>query len=161
VFGRSAPLALALLTVTGCGSSGTKTVTVATSTPSAATTTTATITKTKFIARADPICRESGEKMKPLLDRAKNLRGESEAKEAPAVIRHLVTIQRAFVARLRALPEPPADRAVISKMLAALDESATDGKKLGEAAATGDVAAEIAAHGIAKGYGFKVCGASE
>lgn len=171
---RLAPLALALLALTGCGSSGARTVTVATSAPSATTATAVTdVTKAQFIARADPICRAGNMKLDAIAARVDSvLKGASGTKAGTAMFRQAVALTRTYVVQLQTLPEPPADKPTLSKWLAALGESATDLKKVADAVASEDTAAERAAleagqkakalsHGIAQGYGFKVCGAHE
>lgn len=113
----AASAALALLTLSACGGGQ------ATG-PSRA----------DYIARAERICRDTTAQAAPLLRRfaagAASLNATSARKLAP-VGERIHALASAYIARLRALPQPAADRAKIARFLS-LSREVIDG--LGQAA---------------------------
>jgi hypothetical protein len=164
---------IACIATAGCGGAASTTVPT-TRTPSATATSPAT-TKAEFIAAGDAICRSSDAAIKQFKQRIKELEGESNAsvvRSLPPILRQTVASERASITKLRSLPEPAAGASTITKWLTAESESVTDQSNFADALANEEGAAREAAqqdaknaralaHGLAQGYGFKVCGAEE
>lgn len=163
---------VACIATAGCG--GTTSTTSAITRTQGATATPPT-TKAEFIAAGDAICRASDATIEPLKKRIKELEGESNAsvaKSLPPILRQAVASERASLAKLQSLPEPAGESATIAKWLTAESESVTDQSNFADALANEEGTAREAAqqdaekakalaHGLAQGYGFKVCGAEE
>jgi hypothetical protein len=157
----------------GCG--GTTSTTAAITRTQGVTTTSPTTTKAEFIATGDAICRSSDTAIKPIKQQIKDLEGQSNVsvtKNLPPILRQAVASERASLAKLQSLPEPVGETATIAKWLTAESESVTDQSNFADALANEEGTAREAAqqdaekakalaHGLAQGYGFKICGAEE
>jgi hypothetical protein len=162
--GRAVPRHLALIAVVG----------LAGATGCSVTHTEPGLTTARFIARADAICQAEDQKLTYIEHRAGALEGASIAsfRSVAPLIRKAVAVQEAANAKLESLPEPPRDTAAIQKWLTARTVAATVASDSAEAPAGQDLAAardvqkELSraiahARDLARGYGFKVCGATE
>jgi hypothetical protein len=132
------------------------------------------LTRAQFIARADAICQLEGEKLAYIEHRAAALAGASIAsfRSVAPLIRKAVAVHEAANAKLESLPEPPRDTATIGRWLTARTVAATVASDSAEAPAGQDLSAArdvqrelgrvtARARDLARGYGFKVCGATE
>jgi hypothetical protein len=165
---------LALLAAAGCGAT-VKTATVGTSAPAGRGNPAP--TRVLFIGEADTICRSDRGRLAAIAVRAKTPQGHPtlhalEQRLTPLLLQALA-IERAQLARLRALAEPRGERARIEKVLAAIEqklaaESSMEAafahvSKVGlgrtEAAIRGGVAAEARAPAVARAYGIECGGA--
>lgn len=173
--------ALVALAATGCGSTSTKTVAESTSPQAVAvharTTTSSPPARAQFIAQADAVCRTLKSEQAPLEARVHALNGSSENspsnyKALAVLLRQSVRFARTADAKLQSLSKPPGDRATIEKLFAGYSEEATDATKFADALAREERGAWEAAEraltkaiardrGLARGYGFRVCGTSE
>jgi hypothetical protein len=130
-----------------------------------------TITRAQFIVRADAICKASEARLAPVLaTEASALSGQSpNALVGGEALDKAQAIVRAGIAALRALPEPNADRTVLSRLFGAVGREAgalgtlaTDFRESKTSAATAvekEVTADSSLYrAIAAGYGFKRCG---
>jgi hypothetical protein len=162
--GRAVPQHLALIAVVGLA--GAVGCSVAHTEPG--------LTRARFIARADAICRAEDEKLTYIKHRAGALEGASIAsfRSVAPLIRKAVAVHEAANAKLESLPEPPGDTAAIRKWLTARTVATTVASDSAEAPAGRDLSAaqdvqkELSrviaqARDLARGYGFKVCGATE
>ena len=132
-------------------------------------------TKAVFIAQADEICRAGNAELAPFKRRSKALAGDSPAEIRellPPILRQAVVVERAWIAKLQALPTPSGDATTIAKWLTALNEAMTDARSVADAVEAEGLAAQqpatsagekakTLARGLAQGYGMKVCGKSE
>jgi len=164
---------VACVATTGCG--GATSTTAAITHTQGVTATSPATTKAEFITAGDAICRSSDAAIKPFKQRIKDLEGQSNAsviKSLPAILRQVVASERASLAKLQSLPEPAGEAAAIAKWLTAESESVTDQSNFADALANEEGTAREAAqqaagkakalaHGLAQGYGFKICGAEE
>lgn len=165
--GALAALAAAALVaaalVAGCGGSGH---------PATGSSTTAMIGRTAFIARADSICKAAQAALAPVLAReTATLEAKPPKREAAAqALQQASAIVARGRARLRALPQPAAQRALLATVYRALGEEAgslhslSADVKAGKQQAMSTDAAEQTAFatlysGAAVKYGFKSCGA--
>jgi hypothetical protein len=170
-------IALPVLALAGCGSGGTSTTTASTSAPTSVPTSTqqATTTKPSFIARAEGICRALSAHEAPLKARQESLKGlptSTADKDFVSLVRQVVSLSRATVGRLRALPQPPADAAAIDRLLMGLSEETTDAADIAVAAVaqesnSGEAAEDALRRSIADNrrlaaqYGMRDCFGSE
>jgi hypothetical protein len=175
---------LAALAATGCGSTSTKTGPAHTATSAAALEThTATDhlsqrpTKAQFIGEADAICRTLKSEQAPLKARVRALNASSENlpaayKALAPLLRQSVGFARTADSKLQALPKPPGDAGRIEKLLTGYSEEAADVTNFADALGKEERGAWEASEkalakalardrGLARGYGFKVCGTSE
>lgn len=147
-----------LVGATGCGATPTK----------------AGLTKRQFIAQADTLCRGEDVRLEYVEHRARALEGASIAsfRSVPRLIRKAVAIHETTNAKLESLPEPPAETTAIGKWLTARVVATTIALDAAEAPAGEDVIAAkdlqgqltraiALARGLAHGYGFVVCDATE
>lgn len=134
------------------------------------------LSKAQFIAQADSICESATSDAKPINEHYAELQAglssENESSQYPKlgeVVQESAEALSSEVEDLRSLEPPSADRETITKMLALVDSqvsftegmaSAFKSNNTGEAEALLEQAKPIKAqaHGIAQGYGFKVCG---
>ena len=171
---RLAPIFLAALVVmAGCGSS---------SSSDNGGNTEASLTKAEFIAKADALCEASKAKQEPLRtkieDAARKARGEEQSRgsisdstrrELAQTLEQVVAIAEADLSQVQALGQPQADANqleaifqktesafVASRAYAAALENHEDAKA--QAVAEKDNAETSDTAGLAKQYGFKVCG---
>jgi hypothetical protein len=166
---------LALLGTAGCGTATVKTVTAGTLAPAARGNPAP--TRAQFIAEADAICRSDRGRLAAIAVQAKTAKGHTtlqaiEQRLTPLLLQTLA-IERAELARLRALREPPREAAGIKKVLAAIEQKLTaessmeaafahvskGGLGQTEAAIKGGRAAEIRAPAVAHAYGIECGGA--
>jgi hypothetical protein len=167
---------LVLLGAASCGSSAVKTVAVGTTAP--ATSGKPAPTRARFIADADAICRSDRGQLARIAVLAKTPKRHTtlralEVRLTPLLLQALA-IERAELARLRALPEPAGEAANIKTVLAAIEQKVTaessmetafahlskGGLGQTEAAIKAGRAAEIRAPAVAHAYGIE-CGGSE
>jgi hypothetical protein len=166
-------IAVPVLALAGCGSGGASTttahVTVSTSTQQVAT------TKARFIAQAEGICRALSAQEAPLKARQESLKGlpaSTADKDFVSLVRQVVSLSRASIGRLRALPQPPADAAAIDRLLTGLTDETVDANGIAVAAAAqesngGEDAEDALKRSIADDrslaaeYGTKDCFGSE
>ncbi|HEX2273828.1 MAG TPA: hypothetical protein VHG90_08140 [Acidimicrobiales bacterium] len=120
-----------------------------------------------YIDRADAICREGNQRLKPLEDQA-FARGVPDLATWRAFLTSAVPIFEDVSTRLRALTPPPGDEATISAVLADYDAALAAAHRASEAAAAGDQrafdaaideATELAKRGDeqSRRYGFRDC----
>jgi hypothetical protein len=166
---------LALLGTAGCGTATVKTVTARGPAPAARGRPVP--TRAQFIAEADAICGSDRGKLAAIAVRAKTPKGRTtlrtlERRLTPLLLQALA-IERAELARLRALHEPPGEAARIGKVLAAVEGkiSAESGMEAAfahvsngglartEAAIKSSGPAEIHAAAAARAYGIECAGA--
>jgi hypothetical protein len=134
-------------------------------------------TRATYIARVDGLCRVFDAERRPV-DSEINRLGEITNEPIEQVAAKLVplyekevTLWHAFSAKVRAVPQPPADAAVLEKLAAANEREAVTRERLlhlvktnPEPAAYGAIVKEVneenaPARSLAQGYGFKVCSA--
>lgn len=129
------------------------------------------ITRAQFIVRADAVCKASEARLAPVLTtEASALSGQSpNALVGGEALDKAQAIVRAGIAALRALPEPNADRTVLSQLFSAVGREAgalgtlaTDFRESKTSAATAvekEVTADSSRYtAIAARYGFRRCG---
>lgn len=157
------------LLFTGCGSQGggssTATVTVQADRPP---------TKAEFIEQVDAICAQRNPEVQALGERASNVAdaadSSSDLGEVADIYREASSIVETGDEELRALTPPAADTAIYNAYLRSFESQLAQVEALADAVDAADtekmeeVAEELettdaASDGIAKGYGFKVCGA--
>lgn len=142
---------LVVLTVAGCGISAHVDVTQGP-------------TKAQFISEADAICAAGNAKMRPLRGQLAHLDVRSIA-----AIQKAVAIQQSGAQRMRALPEPAGDSSTLHLMLTSYESADQAGLRLASALAKHEPQGEAEAirannqahayaQGVARGYGFRVCG---
>jgi hypothetical protein len=164
--GVTAVLVLGLV-VTGCGGDDeggeTSTVTQTVEEQSEA------LTKAEFIEEADAICKAGHEEAEPLEDTFQQAQQAGDAEKAADIVRQVADIADEEASKLRALEPPPADAEIVDEYISAGVSGVQTARDLADALDAGDTAqAEVlgdqfnertsAAQGIARGYGFKVCG---
>jgi hypothetical protein len=158
----AATLAAAAL-LAGCGGSGH---------PASSSTGSATITKAAFVARADAVCKGSQTALGPVLKRETATLEAKPPKRAAAAtaLEQASTIVAGGLSKLKALPQPDADRSMLATVYRALGDEATTLHKLagdvraGRSKAMSTDASEQTAFstlytGAAQKFGFKRCGA--
>lgn len=124
-------LAAGLLVATGCGSSATKLkpVSVSNQTPTAP-------TRVSYIARVDGLCRAFDAEQRPVgseinrLGEITNEPIEQVAAKLVPLYEKEVAIWHAFNAKVRAVPQPSADAAVLEKIAAANEREAVARERL-------------------------------
>jgi hypothetical protein len=113
-------ISLAAIVGVGCGSTGTQSTSSATSTSGA--------TSAQFVAAANSICRALHAQQSPLNTRSQALTEENPATRRAllALLAQSITFAHAADAKLRALPQPPGERAKINLLLAGYDHEAQE-----------------------------------
>jgi hypothetical protein len=158
------------------------TVTVPPSTPATTATTPATPEipsagpeRAAYIAKADVVCAEGNAATKKLNVRANKIVRANQKDETALlkaltpVFRDAQKVQGDALKQFKAIPPPPADRAVITQYWATLDQQLELLAQMTDAAAAGDVDAYRQAttkstalrdqsRALAKAYGYKRCG---
>jgi hypothetical protein len=123
-----------------------------------------TITKDDVIAQGDQICETAASSVRALSPPAGQSLGE-----LARYYRQVTPIVEAEVTKLRALPRPARDRALLLEYLSAVGRSAGEYEALVHATRTGDRAALVAAAAALRGnpapslanrYGMTRCGGS-
>lgn len=162
---------IASVVLAGCGSSTSGTSTKPAKTDSsavAAVSSPAGPSRASFITSADAICSSVTSRIAPL---KASINSNSTPAQAADATSHVLTIEASAVQRLKALPEPSGDHAVIAKLWTALDALVANQQNVQQALAD-DSASELTAaeadvnraqsyyRGLAQGYGLQVCGAS-
>lgn len=163
-------VAAGVVSLAGCGGTASRTVTVA-SPPNRP------VTRARFIAEADAICRKTNTELKPYSDEVDRIKSRITIPTAESLRLMLDPLRRAYrIAQARSdefgrLDPPPADAGIVSDYLDAVHRrlaAAADGI---DAIDSGDVSglqaaenavaeARATVRGIARGYGFRVCGRS-
>lgn len=125
-------------------------------------------TKSDFVAQADRICRTRNKQI-DALNKQLDAVDQGDYEGAAAVYKKGQRITEVGLAQLRTLEPPPRDRAAVAKWTAALDVQLVLSGRLVRAIERQDdetisvltdeiERAKEKAHGIAQGYGLKVCG---
>lgn len=157
-----------VVSLAGCGGSASRTVTVAS--PAIRP-----VTRARFIAEADAICRAANAKLKPYNDEFVRIKARATTlaglRPALGSLRHGYRVAQARNDELARLEPPPADAGIVSDYLDALHRRLAAASDLIDGIDSGDLASIGAAadaglkaqgtqRGIARGYGFRVCGRS-
>jgi hypothetical protein len=134
------------------------------------------LTKSEFIAQADDICSRIQEETVPLENRysqlGKSARSPADLKELAGVVRELLGYAGKGIGEVQGLEEPATDTEAIDEYAAVIEKRIATGKEFASALESnnqseanslikenGDIGKE--AEGLAKNYGFKVCGSSK
>jgi hypothetical protein len=124
-----------------------------------------------YISRADLICQSTDQALLPMRSQLQSIKDQSASQiaESVEIIDRGVKLEDAQLAKLEALPAPPADTTAIAQTWSALSAEIAYLKQYGPAlndlqftklrklASDGDAAA-IRLEKLASAYGFKVCG---
>jgi hypothetical protein len=132
-------------------------------------TTTETVSKAEFIEQGDDLCGQFREEVEGLDEELTAALEDGDYEEAATILSGGLEITRRQLEEFEALPTPEADAAVIDDYLSSTEQQLAITDRLVEALRDQDVSQisalaeevdeiETETDGIAKGYGFKVCG---
>lgn len=166
-----AVIALIVALLAGCGGTASPSVTTAKQTPVTTARTVPTApTKAAYIAEADGICKIGGEREAPLLNEYDQVSASGgNYSEAASLITRADAIKLSELVKLRALPSPPGQQAVTSRIWRTLGEFISQFQHVADAMRAQNLSTVLSLEssvalvggryeGLAQAYGFHSCG---